>query len=920
MMKAIRAALLRLTGLVRRDRRDRELSDEIESHLQLHIDDAVRSGMSPADARRTALVKLGGVEATKEAYRDRQSVPFIETTLQDLRLGLRILIKQKGFTITAVALLAVGIGANSAVFSVVNAMLLKPRVGHPDGLVVGLYSQDRTQPANYRAFSYPNYADLRSHTDVFASLTAHNFALVGVADHDVTRRVLADVATANYFDTFSAPLALGRTFRGEEERPGAHIPVVIIGYQTWQRLGGRPDVLGQTLQVNTRAYTIIGATQQGFGGSLVLASPELWLPIGMYDTLENDWAQEGQTANFSDRAQPSLIVVARLHPGATIASVAPAVDALGRQLEQAFPSENRNQALSLAPLSRMSVGPTPHTDAALEGMTIAFFSMSCLVLIIASVNLANMLLARGGARRKEMAIRLAIGGSRGRIVRQLLTEGLLLSLLGGAAGLLLASWSTHSLTAAIGALAPVSIWLDPTPDARIFSATLAFAMLSTLVFGLVPAWRLARTDAVPELKDQSGEILRGRRTTWALPNLLVTAQLACSLVLLTVAAIFIRSANETAHANPGFSFDRGIVAQIDAGLAGYTPVKAREVYADALARMRARPDVTAASFASMIPFGDFEDSRSVQKAGASIATNDPRAATELVESNFASIGRDYFNAVGLSMIRGRDFSTAEETSPDAPRVAIVDQPLANKLFGDQAPIGRDVLYGAERPGEHVVVMHVIGLAPGLREELFDTAPVPHLYVPLGREFRTGVYVHIRTSSPSAQTEAALVPSLRHALADVDPSLPIIAVQTGAAYRDGNAVIAIVRLGAIIFCLFGAIALLLATLGVYGLKAYLVSRHRREIGIRLALGATPRGIVMMIARDGLTSSVVGLILGVVLSLVAGLGMRSLSYQNRGADPLVVGSALVVLAAAGALASWLSSRAAARIAPTTIMRDS
>ena len=791
-----------------------------------------------------------------------------------------------------------------------------------------------TRPAYWRActartvrnrthigrFRIPNYADLRARTDIFDSLTAHSVSLSGLTEGGTTRRVFVDVVTANYFSTFGAPLARGREFTEAEERPGADLPVAILSYTAWQRLGGTDDALGRTVRLNGRSYTIVGVAAKGFGGSITLVTPELWVPTGVYDSVTNDFAREGLTTSFADRRHHNLIVVARLKPGASIESTAAAVTAAGAELEQAFPAENKNQALLLAPLSRLSISTAPRVDSEMTALMVALLSMSGLVLLIASFNLANMLLARGGARRKEFAIRLAIGGSRTRLVRQLLTEGFVLSLVGGAVGLLIGAWATKVLIATLVPLSPVTLTFDATPDARVALATLGFCMISTLVFGLFPAWKLARTDAVPELKDYAGELAGRRRSRLSMPNLLVMAQLAASIVMLASAGVFLRSAIEAAKADPGFTFDRGVMIRVDSSLAGYDIARSKGVYGQLLERLRARPDVSAVGLATIMPFGEISSSQRVQRAGAPIDESDARAAAELVSAEFTSIGTDYFRALGLSMLGGRDFTMAEEAPESGARTAIIDEPLAKKLFADGGdPIGREIQYASRQRGEPPIVLQIVGIAPGVRQDLFSVGPTPHLYVPFGREFKSGVYLHVRTTAASADAEAALLPSLRTTVTAVDANLPILSIETRPMFRDNNFELAVVRLGANIFVSFGAAALLLAAVGVYGVKAYVVSRRTREIGIRMALGATPRGVVWMVLTEGLGPSAAGIIGGLAMAVGAGALMKGMAYQGHSVDPIMLGAVLVVMIGSILLASWLPARRATRIQPVKALRS-
>jgi predicted permease len=836
----------------------------------------------------------------------------------DFRFALRLLVRHRGFTAAAALVLALGIGANITVFAITDALLFKPIVGRTDAAVVGVYTRNRTQPDSYRAFSYPEYEDLRARTDLFASLTAHNMTLAGLTEGNRTHRVLADIVTANFFDAFGAPVALGRAFTSEEERPGANIAVAILSDGTWRRMGARADVIGQTIQLSGRPFIVVGVAQRGFGGSLAFVTPELWVPTGVYDTITEDMMRSGGGL-MADRRVPSMIVLARLTPGMTIASVTPALQAAGAEIARAHPAESRDQELSLAPLARFSVSTAPTSDSELTGFTVALISMAGVVLLIASFNLANMLLARGGTRRKEFAIRLAIGGSRARIVRQLVIEGFALALVGGSLGLLIASLAVRALIAVIAPVSPVVLTFDWTPDARMLIATLATCVVATLVFGLLPAWKMARTDAVPELKDQAGEF-SSRRGRLSMSNLLVTTQLAFSLVMLTMAAMAFRGALESAKADPGFSFEHGILVEMDSNLAGFDEARSRDLYARILAHLRSRPDVAAASLASLMPYGEFSESQNVQKAGAPILPGDPAAATGLVGATYVIASADYFSSLGLKMIAGREFGPAEDLQTGGRRAAIIDEPLARRLFNTSNAIGQTIQYSPRDDTKAApVVLEVVGVAPGVRDELSDKEPRPHVYVTYAQEFHTTAFLHIRTTAATADAEAALLPGLRSELMAIDSSLPILAMQTLSGWRTVNPIFTLTRVFAAILGAFGGAALFLATIGLYGLKAYVVSRRTREIGIRVALGATPSSVIWLIVREGLTWSAIGLVVGGALAVGAGLGMRSLVYQGRSADPLILAIVTAVLASAGLFASWLPARRAARIAPIQAMRN-
>jgi predicted permease len=474
--------------------------------------------------------------------------------LNDLRHSVRLLLKTPGFTVTAILVLALGIGANAAVFTMANALMFRPLAGSErPGQIVGVYSHDRTRPDSYRGFSYPAYTDVRDQSAIFSDVTAFTLSFVGIGEGEATRRTFATTAARNYFSTLGVDLLAGRTFTAEEERPDSRVPVAIVSYRYWKAHGGDLSLLGKTIRINARPYTIIGIAPAGFTGTSVLVGPDVWLPIGAYGLVQNDFMREEHSRSLADRRGGDLMLVGRLKPGVTLASAEAPLKALSTQLERAYPAENKNQLLTVHRLPRVSISTSPQDDGDIGASFVTLMAMAAVVLLVASLNLANMMLARGTARRKEIAMRLALGGSRGRIVRQLLVEGLTLSLLGGAAGLIVGYWGVNVLVATLLPLSPVPITFDGTPDIRVAAATLGFCVLSTLLFGLGPAWKLARTDVVPELKEQVGEDSgrsRGLFRRFGARNLLVATQIALSLGLLTAAGLFTRGALKAGNAIP----------------------------------------------------------------------------------------------------------------------------------------------------------------------------------------------------------------------------------------------------------------------------------------------------------------------------------------------------------------------------------
>jgi predicted permease len=826
---------------------------------------------------------------------------------RDLRFACRTLLKTPGFSVVAVLVLALGIGANSAMFTVVNAMLIRPLAGRA-GELVGVYSHDRTKPdSSYRGFAYANYVDIRDGNDVFESLTAHTFSVVGVSSGETTRQTFIEVVASNYFDTLGVPLAAGRGFTAAEERPSARIPVAVVDHQ-------HRDLLGKTVKINAIDFTVVGVAPANFTGTMALISPEMWLPLGMFDVVVTDIFKNGG-AGLADRRTQSLVLAGRLKPGITLASAAPHLDALSQQLERAYPADNAHQLLTVNPLPRLGTSTSPSSDAGPAGAGAFVMGLSAIVLLIACLNIANMLLARGAARRKEIAIRLAVGGSRGRVVRQLLTEGLLLALLGAFGGLLLASWATAALARSLAAVLPLGVVFDATPDIAVVAVTTAFAILATLVSGLGPALKLSRTDLVSDLKalTSDGSPRLGRR--FSARNVMVVGQIALSLMLLSTGGLFARGALKAASANPGFSYDQQLLINTDPSLVQYSEARGRTVERDVLARIRALPGVASASIAGTVPFGEFHEGDDVERVGGPARPDLPAH----VNAAWRGIGAGYFRTLDLRMVRGREFTGAEETSPTGPRVAIIDQNLARRLFGSDDPIGQMIRYTA-RPGEQTKndgqAMEIVGIAAPIRDELFTREPGPAIYEPWGRSYRGNMFIHVRAAR--AGTEADLLAAIRRDLRAYDPGLPVLESTTMTSFHARSLELWVVRAGGRTFLTFGLLALLLSVVGLYGVKSYLVSQRTREIGIRMALGARHADVLGMVLREGAALAAVGVAIGLPLAALLGVALGSLLYDVKPLDPVVFVSAPILLAAAAMVATWIPARRATRVTPLTALR--
>jgi predicted permease len=839
------------------------------------------------------------------------------TLWQDLRYSARLLLKHPGFTITAIGVLTLGIGVNAGIFGIINGLLIRPLTGaDAPGELVGVYSKDRTTERGYRSFSYPGFVDLRDAGGPFAHLAAHNVALGGVTENNTTRQAFIDIVTTDYFETLGVRPVYGRDFTSEDERPGGAGRSVIISYALWERSGFDRNILKQTVRINGQDLAIVGVAPERFTGTTAMIGMEYFVPVGVHDAIENDFDSDARFP-ISDRRSHPLIVIGRLKPLLTLEQADAQLKLIAAAQEQAYPDDNRNQDLVVRKLGRLGISTSPQDDTQLWAPLSLLQGLAGAVLLTSCLNLANMMLAFGSARQKEIAIRLAIGGARSRIVRQLLVQGLMLSFAGGALGLLAATWAAGLLASSMATVLPISLAIDLRPDMTVLAATLIFCTLATLAFGLWPALRLSRPDLLTSLKDQAGEIsgkIAGRITV---RGALVTAQLALSLALLVLSGLFVRGAAAGASADPGFNYDSLVVAQIEPKLGGYDTARGHEAHRAVLERLRSTPGIASVAEASVLPFGDYSFGASVQREGPRLKNEDPEAAGKIAHVQYYTVTSDYFKTLGLTLLRGREFTVAEEAAVGGTPPVIIDAGLADRLFANENPIGQLLQYGADSGTANSKPMLIVGVAPGVKHDLFENKPEPHVYVPSGATDSTRMFLYARAAAP--QNADAIVTAVREQLRAADANLPVIFVKSFRSQHEGSAQVWILRAAAKMFLTLGLAAAFVAVIGLYGVRSYLVTRRTREFGVRMAVGASPADVLRLVLREAIATTSVGLAIGLGLGVLLGWGLSFLIYQVSPYDPITLGGATGLLAVSSIIASVVPARRAANVLPMTALRN-
>ena len=805
----------------------------------------------------------------------------METLLQDIRYALRSLRKSPGFALVAILTIGLAVGMNTVAFTWMERFVLNPLPAVPrSGELLAVVSAG--PGGDIWQMSYPNYRDWREGVRSFEGLTAQSFEELSLRTTGPAQRAWGVFAAANYFEVLRVRPALGRAFRPEEETQAA--PVAVISHDLWQRtFAGDSGVVGRHVMLNGHDFTIIGVAPARFAGTISVLRFDLWVPVTVYGLLTPN---RGLLASRGDN---NFDGIARLKPGVTIEQARQEINALNRRLADTYPNL-RNTNVSVRWFSDAG------TSQFFRPLMGALLGITVVVLLVACANLANLLLARAAARRREIGIRLAVGAGRIRLVRQLLTESLVLALSGGVVGVLIALWGKDTMTALLPA-APYPIFVSYDLDARVLGVAFAVSVLTGVVFGLMPALQASRVDLVPALRDgaATGPVSRSR-----VQAALVAAQVALSLVCLVCAGLFVRGLQRAQSIDTGMHDPQHVLlANTNFFRAGYSDSTGPAALERLLDRVRALPGVRSASVATMLPLGlGGWNSMSAGVEGYTFRTDETTAIP------FSHVGPDYFETIGTPIVRGRGF-TAEDREA-ALQVAVVNETFARRYWAGQDPIGRHItINGQERT--------VVGLSRNTAHEQLGGPTPPVFFRPILQSWQPSFTLHVRT----AGDPRALQQALRRAFEEVDPGLPVTDVRTLAEHIGAASFIQ--RIGAWALAAFGVVALVLSAVGLFGVLSYSVAQRTREMGVRIAVGASRRDVLALVVGKAMRLTAVGLGVGIVLAAGAGQLLRSQILDVSPLDPVTFAGVTALLAVVALLAAWLPARRAARVDPIIALQS-
>ena len=861
------------------------LDDDIREHIAAETRENIERGMPPEEAHFAAVRKFGNATRVMEDARDVWIWVWFDNLLQDMRYGLRMLRKNPGFTLIAVLTLALGIGANTAIFSVVYAVLLKPLPYGNPGQLFNIFQTMPEEGVKFTGMSYMNLADLQRQSTAFSGLAGtqfHQLTLIGRGEPAV---VYACSATPELFSVIDVPPLAGRTFRREDGNPGA-APVVILSESIWRgTFGADPQIVGTTIEIDKRAFTVIGIMPASFRFPAVNYADQIWVPL-VQDPVFGKWMDR--------RGGHFLGVFGRVKPGVSVAQAQTELDAIAARLAAEFPAENRGWEIRMQPLHSMMI-------ANVRPALLVLFGAVGLVLLIACTNIANLLLTRATSRAREMALRATLGAGRTRIVRQLLTETAVLGLLGGIAGIALAYWGVQALTTMLPHDFPHLNAIRV--DYSVLGFALLLSILASCAFGLAPALFAANTNLQSALREggaRSGDLGIRRRAR----SILAAAEITIAMVLLVAAGLFLRSFSKLMSVNPGFDVQHVMQANIDLPISQYaTPQQWSDFASSLLARVQAQPGMQNTAIVVPRPITDGQVNLSFEIPGSP-----PLSAGTSRTADYVSISPEYFGVMSIPLIEGRLFDQRDIS--EAPRVTIISQTLAREFFPNKDPLGQWMTFGL--PPDGAVPRQIVGVVSDVRDVALGQNPGPMMYVP----FLQGPFWATNLITKSTLSEASMAAAIREHVHAIDKDLPVHGVAWLPDELEASA--AQPKFRTMLLSLFAAMALVLAATGIFGVISYSVSCRTNEIGIRVALGASRTTILRMILRETLTLAIAGLAVGIPCALIAARLLSHMLFGVSASDPLTLAAVVVSLAMVAAAAGYFPARRAMQVDPMVALR--
>jgi predicted permease len=873
----------RIFNLFSPSRLAEEIDAEIQSHIEMRVADNIAHGMTPEEARRNALRRFGNPALTKERVTAIDAELALDTVCRDVHYAIRRLLRSPGFAVACVLSLALGIGVNAIVFSVVNAIVLRPlAVAHADGLVFLETTSGITQ-------SFPNYRDVRDRNTTLAGLAAYRIVPIELESSSGASRIWGLLATGNYFDVLGIRPAMGRFFNAAEDvNPGAS-PYVVLSYSAWRsRFGGDPGIIGKTIRLNRLAYTVVAVAPRSFHGTELWYWPDVWVPMMMEPQIEN-YPNNGWLDN---RNTWDTWVIGRIKSGTSKQQAQANLNAIAAELAREHPQNNEGLQFRLAKPGLAG----DYFGGPAKAFSLGVLGLSFLVLLAASTNLASLLTARAADRQREIAIRLSIGAGRARVVRQVLTETLVLSLTGGAAGYILALILSQTLSRWRAPL-DFPVQFDVNPDWRVFLFALGVSVLAGALFGSAPAWKASKTEATALLKAAPASWVPSRL---AFRDVLVVSQVALCFVLVTASLVSLEGLERSLKMPLGFEPQGVSVLSVDLGLAGYSEEKSRMFQQHLLAEIKQLPGVRSAAYSNSVPL-------SIDQSTTAVFAEDGAASrpSDATSANYYEVSPGYFDVMGTRLLAGRDFTGHDDAS--SPPVAIVNLAFAEQVMRTDDPVGKRFRNGLAGP-----LVEVVGVVEDGKYESLVQSHAPALFWPILQQHNSTTTVEVRSSLPAAQ----IIDDMRQAVARLDAELPLYGTGSldqmlGYAFFPTYA--ATIALGA-----FGGLAVMLAITGVHGLVSYAVAGRVHEIGIRIAIGARPPQIVRLVLGRTAALLAIGSAIGLVLALAAGNILGSVVYQSSASDPQVLAAVFAAIALLGVLSTWAPMRRALSIDPTVALR--